>query len=372
MSEKIKRTVTKILGSADIKINGSRPWDIQVKNEDLYARVLSGGSLALGESYMDGWWDCKKLDQFFDKLLSAGLDYKVVNLWTLGAGYTKAKLINLQKGRRAFHIGKAHYDTGNKLFKNMLDKRLAYSCGYWKDAKTLDAAQEAKLDLICRKIGLKKGMTVLDIGCGWASFVKFAAEKYGAKVLGVTVSNEQAEYARKICKGLPVEIRLQDYRDINQKFDRIVSVGMIEHVGVKNYNTYFEVAKRCLKDDGLFLLHTIGSLKSTSTTDPWISKYIFPNSMLPSLKQLTKAVEKKFVIEDIHNFSAYYDKTLMAWYDNFTKNWDKIKSDYDDRFYRMWVYYLLACAGSFRARKNQLWQIVLSKEGIRHGYERLS
>jgi len=167
---------------------------------------------------------------------------------------------------------------------------------------------------------------------------------------------------------LPIELRLQDYRDVHETFDHVISLGMFEHVGYKNYRTYMEVASRCLKDDGLFLLHTIGGNMSVTHTDPWIERYIFPNSMLPSLAQIGKAIEKIFVMEDWHNFGADYDKTLMAWFHNFNKHWDTLKGKHGDRFYRMWKFYLLASAGGFRARKNQLWQIVLSKNGVPGGY----
>lgn len=365
----IKQVAQEVLSLADVKINDSRPWDIKVHNEDFYARVLAGGSLALGESYMDGWWDCKALDQFFDRLLTARLDKKVKNLKQVVGAVVKAKLLNLQNKRRAYHIGKHHYDAGNDLYQNMLDKYMCYSCGYWKNAKTLDKAQENKLDLICKKLKLKPGMKVLDIGCGWGSFARFAAKKYKVKVTGITVSNEQVKLGKALCKGLPVKILLQDYRSLKEKFDRIVSVGMFEHVGVKNYKTYMKVAHRSLKTGGLFLLHTIGGLTSVTSTDPWIGKYIFPNSILPSPRQIAKASEGLFVLEDWHSFGADYDKTLMAWYKNFKKSWGKIKHNYDHRFYRMWEYYLLCCAGSFRSRKNQLWQVVLSKEGVRGGYD---
>ncbi|MDH7528362.1 MAG: cyclopropane fatty acyl phospholipid synthase, partial [Ignavibacteria bacterium] len=251
---------------------------------------------------------------------------------------------------------------------NMLDKRMNYSCAYWKDATNLDEAQENKLELICKKLYLKPGMRVLDIGCGWGAFAKYAAEKYGVEVVGITVSKEQLKLAKELCDGLPVEIRLQDYREVNEKFDRIVSIGMFEHVGYKNYREYFKIAAKNLKDDGIFLLHTIGSNISTKSTDAWTHKYIFPNGMLPSLAQISKTVENLFVIEDVHNFGADYDKTLMAWYNNFKNNWHKLKDKYGERFYRMWEYFLLSCAGAFRARKNQLWQIVLSKKGILGGY----
>ena len=363
----VQKKVTELLAFAGIQVNGSNPWDIQVHNDKLYSRVLSGGSLALGESYMDGWWDCKALDQFFTRIFNANLDKKV-KTFGMAFAFLKAKLFNMQNKSKAFEIGEAHYDIGNDLYKAMLDKRLTYTCGYWKNAKNLDKAQEAKLDLVCKKIGLKKGMRVLDIGCGWGSFAKFAAEKYKVSVVGITVSKEQVELARELCKGLPVEIRLQDYREVNEKFDRIISLGMFEHVGYKNYRTYMKVAARCLADDGIFLLHTIGGNRSVTNTDPWIKKYIFTNSMLPSIKQIADSCEGVFVVEDLHNFGADYDKTLMAWHSNIEKNWKKLSTQYTERFHRMWSYYLLACAGSFRARKNQLWQIVLSN-GLSGGYK---
>lgn len=367
----MKQTVKDLLANADVKINGNRPWDIQVKNEKLYSRVLAGGSLALGESYMDNWWNSEAIDEFIYHILSARLDKKVKSVHQIW-NFLKAKLINQQKKSRAFIIGKKHYDTGNDLFLNMLDKRMNYSCGYWKDAETLDEAQEAKLDLICKKLKLEKGMKVLDIGCGWGGFAKFAAEKYDTKVVGITVSKEQTKFAKDYCKDYDVEIRLQDYRKINEKFDRIVSVGMIEHVGYKNYKNLMEIANRCLKDDGLFLLQTIADNVSVKSGELWISKYIFPNSMLPSAKQITKAYEGIFKLEDWHNFGKYYDKTLMSWHKNFNKNWDKIKRNYDERFRRMWNYYLLSCAGGFRACYNQLWQIVFSKLGSQISYNRVN
>ena len=250
----------------------------------------------------------------------------------------------------------------------MLDERMVYTCGYWKDVNNLDDAQEKKLDLVCRKIGLKSGQRILDIGCGWGSFAKFAAERYGAQVVGITVSKEQVVLARERCKGLPVEIRLQDYRDLNEKFDHIISLGMFEHVGYKNYREYMTVARRCLVDGGLFLLHTIGGNISSTQTDAWIDKYIFPNSIIPSAKQITSAYEGLFVMEDWHNFGTYYDRTLMAWFENFDNAWPALASKYNERFYRMWKFYLLVCAGTFRSRHNHLWQIVLSPRGVVGGY----
>jgi cyclopropane-fatty-acyl-phospholipid synthase len=363
-----KDTTRELLSLAGIAIDGNNPWDIMVNNDAFYSKVMSWGSLGLGESYMDGWWECQKLDEFFFRILSKDIERKVKKNWVLLAGGLGARIFNLQSKKRAFWIGQRHYDIGNDLFIRMLDKRMTYSCGYWRNAGTLDEAQEHKLDLICQKLGLQPGMSMLDIGCGWGSLARYAAEKYQVKVVGITVSREQVELARTLCQGLPVEIRLQDYRDVRDRFDRIASVGMIEHVGYKNYRTFMRIAYRCLENDGLFLLHTIGGNQSRTSVDPWINRYIFPNGMLPSFKQLGSAIEGLFVMEDWHSFGADYDKTLMVWHRNFEDSWNTLKSNYDERFHRMWRYYLLSCAGSFRARKNQLWQIVLSKEGVPGGY----
>jgi len=366
--DKLRQKVEGLLSFADVKINGDRPWDIQVHNDDLYAKFLAEGSMGAGESYMDGWWDCERLDELFDRVFRAELDTKIKPFSCLFETI-KAKIVNMQRPSRAFSIGRHHYDMGNDLYRCMLDKRMIYSCAYWNDAKTLDHAQELKLDLICRKLGLKPGMRVLDIGCGWGGTAKFAAQHYKVEVVGITVSDNQCQLGKELCRGLPVEIRMQDYRSIDGVFDRIISIGMIEHVGCKNYATFMRVVKKRLKKDGLFLLHTIGGNRSVANIEPWINRYIFPNSMLPSAKQLCVAFNGLFVLEDWHSFGVHYDKTLMQWFKNFHENWEFLKEKYDEGFYRMWKFYLLSCAGSFRARKNQVWQIVLSPEGVPSGYQ---
>jgi len=356
-----------LLKHAEIKLNGDSACDIQVHNKNFFSRVLRDPAMGLGESYMDGWWDCDSIDEMVSRVFRARLDEKVSASILLSLRFFKHMIFNMQSPRRAFVIGKRHYDIGNELYRHMLDDRMVYTCAFWNNADTLNKAQEDKLELVCKKIGLKPGDKLLDIGCGWGSFAKYAAETYGAHVVGVTVSEEQVALAKKICQGLPVEIRLQDYRAVDETFDHIVSLGMIEHVGSKNYRTYMQMAHRCLKDDGLFLLQTIGC-NQPGSMNPWINKYIFPNSMLPALRQLTHAMEGLFVLEDLHNFSADYDKTLMAWHTNFKDSWPKLEQAYGPRFYRMWQFYLLSCAGAFRARVNQLWQLVLSKKGVAGGY----
>ncbi|VEB98299.1 Cyclopropane-fatty-acyl-phospholipid synthase [Cedecea lapagei] len=360
------RIANEMLSRAGITLNGPNPFDIQVKNPDFFKRVLQEGSLGLGESYMDGWWECERLDIFFTKVLRAGLENQLPHHFKDTLRIAAAKLVNLQSKKRAWIVGKEHYDLGNDLFSRMLDKHMQYSCGYWKEATTLSEAQDAKLKMLCEKLQLKPGMKLLDIGCGWGGLAEFAARHYGASVVGVTISAEQQKMAQERCKGLDVTILLQDYRDLNEQFDRIVSVGMFEHVGPKNYATYFEVADRNLKPDGIFLLHTIGSKKTDNNVDPWINKYIFPNGCLPSVRQIADASEPHFVMEDWHNFGADYDKTLMAWHERFLASWPEIADNYSERFKRMFSYYLNACAGAFRARDIQLWQVVFSR-GIEHG-----
>ncbi|MEX0679969.1 MAG: cyclopropane fatty acyl phospholipid synthase [Balneolales bacterium] len=366
--DKFLQKTKELLERADITINGNRKHDIQVHNNQFYSRIFAEGTLGVGESYMEGWWDCEALDEFFYRVHKAQLEHHIRTFRDIGT-VLAASVTNLQKPSRAFTIGEHHYDIGDDLYEIMLDKRMVYSCGYWKNTRSLNKAQENKLDLAFRKLGLKKGMTVLDIGCGWGGALQYAAEKYGVEGVGITVSRNQAEKAKQVCRNLPIEIRLEDYRNLHGKFDRIWSIGMIEHVGVKNYRTFMKVAHRCLKPDGLFLLHTIGGNRSVVKTDPWINKYIFPNSMIPSVRQLGLSWEDLFVMEDWHNFGINYVKTLLQWHKNVFQNRNRLSERYRERFFRMWRFYLLSSAGAFRARKLNLWQIVLSPGGVPGGYE---
>lgn len=362
-SHESEKIIRELLEPTAVEVNGNKPWDIRVHDARFYDRVLREVALGLGESYMDGWWDCEAIDQMIDRVLRADLEFVLKGNMKLLWHALRARLFNLQSVPKAFEVGEEHYDLGNDLYQAMLDKRLNYTCGYWENAETLDEAQEAKLDLVCRKINVKKGMKILELGCGWGSFAKFAAEKYGANILGVTVSKEQVALGMELCQGLPVELRLQDYRDVDGKFDAVISIGVMEHVGYKNYRTYMEVVDRCLVEDGIAFIHTIGANFSSTSANAWTNKYIFPNGMLPSISQLGAAMEPNFVMEDWHNFGPDYDKTLMSWHANFEKAWPELKDGYDERFYRMWRYYLLSSAGGFRSRSSQLWQIVMTRKG---------
>ncbi len=368
-SEKIIRG---LLDLAEIEINGPNPWDIQVHDPRFYDRVLRETSLGLGEAYMDGWWDAESVDGFITRILQADLEKKVTGSWKIALHVLKGRLFNRQSTGRAYQVGERHYDLGNELYCAMLDRRMVYSCAYWKDSASLDQAQEAKLDLICRKTGLQPGMQVLDIGCGWGGFAKYAAEKYGVKVLGITVSKEQLTLGTELCRGLPVELRLQDYRQLEGQFDAVISVGSFEHFGYKNYRTYMQVVSRTLKKGGIALVHTIGGNESIVAGDAWSDRYIFPNGMIPSIAQIGASMDNVFVMEDWHNFGPHYDRTLLAWHTNFENAWDSLKQNYDERFHRMWRYYLLSSAGGFRSRYQQLWQVVMTHPGTPQPDVRLS
>lgn len=352
-----------LLARAGITANGDKSCDIRIHQPRFFERILKGGVLAFGESYMDGWWDSPELDQCIERLLRAWLAKKIeykINLWSQ---VIKARLFNLQKPTRSCIVGRRHYDIGNDLYQAMLDPHMQYTCAYWKNARTLAEAQINKLELICKKLGLRPGMRILDLGCGFSGFARYAALEKGCRVTGVTVSKNQVEWGRAMCKGLPVDIRLDDYRNVEGTYDRVISIGIMEHVGYKNYGTYMDVVDRTLADDGLAFIHTIGTHHNRPITNAWTAKYIFPNGMVPSIAQLARAMDKKFVMEDWHNFGPDYDKTLMAWFANFERAWPRLKTRYDERFYRMWKFYLLSSAASFRSRALQLWQIVITRAG---------
>jgi cyclopropane-fatty-acyl-phospholipid synthase len=358
-----KRFVEELLLKAGIRINGSDPWDIRVYNDAFYGRVLRRQSLGLGEAYMDGWWDCPRIDEFICRLLGARLDEKLRGTLSVLPLYLSSLFLNRQSRSRSSAVAERHYNLGNDLFGSFLDPLRQYSCAYFDRTDDLAEAQLKKIELVCRKLGLAKEEKLLDIGCGWGGLAKYAAERYGCAVTAVNISTEQIRHARDWCKGLPVRILECDYRDIEGCFDKVVSVGMFEHVGSRNYRTFMKVVHRCLKAGGTFLLHTIGGNVSQINCDPWINRYIFPGGMLPSIAQISRAVEGLFVVEDWHNLGPHYDRTLMAWNANFQRAWEGLKGAYDGRFKRMWEYYLLSFAGAFRARSIQVWQIVLTPSG---------
>jgi cyclopropane-fatty-acyl-phospholipid synthase len=359
-----KRIVQELLGLCGVAVDGPNPWDLRVKDDRFYARVLGEKSLGLGDSYMDGWWECERIDELICRILRAGVEKRVRGNPRLALAAVAAAVRNRQTLARARIVAERHYDTGNDLFFSFLDPYKQYSCAYFNGDDALEAAQVNKMELIRRKLQIKEGDRVLDIGSGWGGLAKYLAENCDCRVTGINISEEQIAYSKEWCRGLPVEIRRCDYREVDGVYDKIVSVGMFEHVGRKNYRVFMKTVHDRLSDEGVFLLHTIGRNVSRRTgTDPWIEKHIFPNGELPSLAQIMRAVEGLFVVEDTHNLGPHYDRTLMAWHERFQRAWPSLKDKYDGRFKRMWEYYLLCCAGAFRARDIQVWQIVCVKPG---------
>jgi cyclopropane-fatty-acyl-phospholipid synthase len=356
-----------LLAQAGITVNGNRPWDLQVHEPRVYDRVLRDGSIGFGEAFMEGWLNCDRVDMMADLAYRAELSQKL----DVGPALFEALKVRLNpfgSRSRSFEIGERHYDTGNDLFEVMLDKYMIYSCGYWHRAETLESAQRDKLELICRKLQLKPGLRVLDIGCGWGGLARYAAEHYGVTVVGITVSERQIELGHRLAGNLPIELRYVDYRDLDEPFDRVVSVGMFEHVGRRHYRDFFAVCDRCLKRSGLLLLHTVGYLKEQAI-DAWFNKYIMPGVEFPTVANIIDNVGPNLVMEDFHTWEGtHYDKTLMAWFERFHSGWHELRKNYDDTFYRMWKLYLQGCAGAFRADRMRVWQLVFSKGGIPGGY----
>jgi len=366
-----------LLEAADVRIGGDRPWDLQLHDPGVWDEVLRRGSLGLGDAYVRGDWDCQALDELFTRLLLAGADTTAARLTratTLRLGLLE-RLLNLQSPRRAREAVRHHYDIHPEVYRAMLDPWRNYSCGYWEHAQTLQEAQEDKLRLIAEKLQLQPGQRLLDIGCGWGGLAAFLADHYDVQVVGITLSTEQLAAARTLWPGRPLRFELCDYRQLaslgEAPFDRVVSVGMYEHVGPRNGPTFFQAVDEALAADGLVLLHTIGDRQRqrAASHDAWINAHVFPNGRLPAPGELADAFCERFVIEDWHPFGLDYDRTLMAWQANVEQAWPELEASLTARdgeeaaaeFQRFWRYYLLSCAGFFRSRQGQLWQLVLSK-----------
>ena len=365
--ERARTRLAAVLADAGVELDGPHPWDPQIRHSRALTRILRDGTLGAGEAYVDGDWDCEALDELAHRILRTGLDRRLGLRWREVTDSVVGHLVDRQGPTQAAANGRAHYDLGDDLYAAMLGPTMVYSCGYWPSAGALDDAQRAKLELSCAKLDLAPGQRLLDVGCGWGELARYAAAERGAAVVGITVSPNQAAHARQRCAGLPVEIRIQDYREVADRFDRIVSIGMFEHVGDRNHRRFFQAMRACLDEDGLLLLHTIGHLGDSSAIDPWIDRHIFPGAVLPSVRQIAAAIDGLFVLEDWHSFGADYDRTLLAWQRNLEAAWpDRC----DEPFRRAWRYYLMTSAGAFRARRNQLWQIVLSPRGRVGGYRR--
>lgn len=361
--EQAEADMRALLARAGVAVGGGRPWDIRVSNREFYRRALTGGSLAVGESYADGWWEADRLDEVFHRIFKAGLHARFTpdpwNRWRTMAG----RFLDFRTRVRCRKAAGVRDGLGNDLFQAMLGKRMSCTCAYWKDARSLDDAEDAKLELVCRKLELKPGMSVLDLGCGWGAFARYAAERHGVSVTGVNIAAEQVALGRELCKGLPVALRVQDYRDVRGRFDRVVSLGLMEQIGPRGCRAYMAAAAQCLKADGIALIHTIGRNVPASGGDPWFDGGVLPGGETPTLSRLAGAMEGHFVVEDVHNIGPHYDPTLLAWHDSLARRWPELRGKYGDRLYRTLKFSLLSAAGSFRARRSQLFQIVMTRPG---------
>ena len=367
--ERCRGTVEALLEQADVRTDGRRPWDLRIHNERFFRRVLAHADLGFGESYMDGDWDCDRLDELSARLFAADVDRAAARPIDI-VNAAIARMVTRQTPVQVRRRVAPHYDLGNDLFEAMLDERyMVYTCAYWRGgAQTLEEAQEAKLDLVCRKLTLERGMRVLDIGCGWGGLARFAAERYGVKVVGVTLSRQQAELGSTRAAGLPVELLVQDYRDVKGQFDRVVSIGCLEHVGHRNHRRFFEVVRSRLAPGGYAMVHSIGVCRSVTRAGRFLDKYVFPLVNLPSIAQIGRAIDGLFVLDDVHNIGTDYDRTLMEWNRRFQRAWPRLQAGYGQRlggrFKRMFEFYLLTSAGFVRSRRAQVWQMVLTPPGV--------
>jgi len=331
---------------------------------EVVRRLKRDGIYGLGEDYIAGKWQVTDLTGFLAQLVKlpevTRLKFSPRTAWYVFRALTS----NPQSGAGVYEVGERHYDLGNTLFSAMLDRSMSYTSGMWRNAATLEEAQIQKLRSICEKLELKPGMTVLDIGCGWGNFARFAATEYGVKVIGLTISREQQALGMERCRGLPVELRLQDYREFNEQVDRVVSIEMIEAVGHKNLRAFFESAYRALVPGGRFVLQVISgnsfTLRSPAFLDQyllWLVRHIFPNGYLPRMDHLTGREAQPFLLESMEQFGESYERTLSAWKDNFDRAWPSLKDHYGEDFRRMWHFYLCGCMACFRTRLVSVYQI---------------
>lgn len=374
-----KSHVISFLEKAGIAIGGPNDFDIHVNDDRFYEMFFKDRTVGAGEAYTEGFWDVKDLKLLAEKIfLSGKLDHQYGFLNNLIYQLNKAQ----GKLKALFDIKKT-YDHNIELYRAMLDKRLLYTCAYWNNidysVANLDLAQEQKLELVCQKLGLHqqpKGQSILDYGCGFAGFAKYAHEKYGAKVVGITISKLQYKVAKEICKGLPIEIRFQDYRDIpkGELYDHLVALGIIEHITVKNAREFILNAKSHLKNekyqDNRFVLHGMFTNGTEHRIDPWMEKYIFPGAEIFTFKHLFDMIHGVFYCQDFHPFGPDYSLTADAWYQRLEMNYGNLlPSEQNNEFMRTFEFYLKTASASFLTQRNNLMQMVLTHGPVINGLE---
>jgi len=327
--------------------------------------IVMHPELSLGETYMDGRWSVSQgsLPGFLRLLMDNARNQPPsrARLWLRRITRGIAQRNHAAAARRN---AKHHYDVGNDIYRLFLDEDWQYSCAYFpRKDMTLEEAQKAKKRHIASKLLLEPGHKVLDIGCGWGGMALYLAEHTGAQVTGITLADQQAEGANARAADRPtVSFRVQDYRDVRERFDRIVSVGMFEHVGVGFYDAYFSSCRRILSDDGVMLLHSIGRFDGPGSTNPFIAKHIFPGGYIPALSEVLPAAERAgLFVTDVEILRLHYAETLKHWRERFMANRDRVVELMDERFLRMWEFYLAGSEASFRAGDMMVFQLQLSR-----------
>lgn len=345
---------------------------IKIHNNSFYRKLISGPLMALGEGYMYEHFTIEKGD--IKKLLELALlnqdnvrNFPTMRFIAVISRYRKLLLPHNLISASTKNVAH-HYDISNEFFALFLDQDMQYSCAYFKDGNdNLEQAQIDKKDHIIKKLLLKPGMKVIDVGCGWGGMAISIAKAADVEVIGITLSKEQAALANQRAKdeGLQDRVKFiqQDYRETEGKFDRVVSVGIIEHVGLSNYDKYYSKLNDLLTDDGVALIHCIGAKKSLKAKNPWVEKYIFPGGYIPSLSEILPVIEQnKFWITDTEILRIHYAETLKHWMLRCEENKDKIIAMYDETFYRMWKFYLVGCEMGFRHDALMVMQTQLAKK----------
>jgi len=370
-----RRTETLItagLTRAGVTVNGPNPWDIRVLDNRLFRRVVGTRELGFGDSYVEGWWECDRIDELVTRILRTGIKRILppgISGLTLAA---RSVITNTQGSERAGDNATAHYGQHDALLRLILGEPLVYSCADWRDATDLADAQHAKIDRLASKLQLRPGMRVLDIGCGWGATADYLSTRHGVIVVGITPVAAQATHAARHHRHSDVSFVTTDFSNFTspKPFDRIYSVGMVEHVGPKNLKPFFRHCQDLLVDDGIMFHQTIGRRTPRASTDAWIDRRIFPGGAIPSVQQLSRAWSAGWVLEDFENLGPDYDRTLMAWLGLLEGKKDQVLDQFGEEMYRTFRFYFQYCAGAFRARELQLWQLVLTKHPAPYQYRR--
>jgi cyclopropane-fatty-acyl-phospholipid synthase len=359
--EPARPLVAAVLRTAGIHLGGDQPWDVQVTDPRFYSSVLLRGSLGFGESYMRGWWHVEDLEEVAYRLSRAGLHWVARALPPHLVALAAASFSNRQTRTDSVNLVDRHYNLGNDLFRGFLGRSMVYSCAYFDDTESLDRAQELKLDLICRRLGLKAGERLLDIGGGWGEFARHAALHYGCHVTSINIADEQIRHARERCAGLPVEIVKCDYRDLRGSFDKVAVIAMLTHVGHSNYRRFMTIVHDCLATGGRVLVETLGSRISKVNCEPWTNRYIFPGGVVPSLRQIDRAADGLLARTEVTEFGHHYVPTLRSWNANLHASWPQLAGRYPETTRLMLGYFFLTVAGAFRAGHLKYWHVQLQK-----------